>query len=369
MMNKMVVANLAHRPLRSLISILAIALEVTLILLIVGLSMGMLNDSRQRQQGIGADVIVTPPGSSAMVGITGAPAPMKVADIIAKQAHVVAVAPVLMQLSTAGNVELIYGIDLKTYDTVTGGFRYLEGGPFQGPEDALVDDIYARSNHIKSGDKIEILNHTFRVAGIVEHGMGARKFAPLATLQDLNGSQGKASAFYAKLDNPANAPAVVDEIKNVPGMGTYVVRSMRDWLSLMTPSNTPGLSSFIRVVVGISMIIGFMVIFQAMYTAVMERTREIGILKSIGASKFYIINVILRESTLLSICGIVVGVAFSELARLVILKRVFPSLPVEISGGWIARATIIAVVGALAGAIYPALKAARKDTIEALAYE
>jgi putative ABC transport system permease protein len=188
-------------------------------------------------------------------------------------------------------------------------------------------------------------------------------------LQDLNGSQGKASAFYAKLDNPENATAVVDEIKNVPGMGTYVVRAMKEWLQLMTPDNTPGLSSFIRVVVGISMIIGFMVIFQAMYTAVMERTREIGILKSIGASKFYIMNVILRESTLLSICGIIVGVGFSELARLVILRRFFPSLPIEISGGWIARAMIIAVIGALLGAIYPAMKAARKDPIEALAYE
>jgi putative ABC transport system permease protein len=369
MMNKMIVANLAHRPLRSLISIVAIALEVTLILLIVGLSIGMLNDSRQRQLGIGADVIVLPPGSSAMVGITGAPAPIKVADIIRKQPHVTAVAPVLMQLSTAGNVEVIFGIDLKTYDSVTGGFRYLKGGPFLGPEDALVDDIYAQSHSVKPGDKIEILNHIFRVAGIVEHGKGARKFAPLATLQDLNGSQGKASAFYAKLDDPANAPAVVDEIKRVPGMGTYMVRSMSEYLSLMTPGNTPGLSSFIRVVIGISVIIGFMVIFQAMYTAVMERTREIGILKSIGASKFYIVNVILRESTLLSICGIIVGVAFSELARLVILRRLWPSLPIEISGGWIVRAMIIAVVGALAGAIYPALKAARKDPIEALAYE
>lgn len=369
MMNKMIVANLAHRPLRSLISIVAIALEVTLILLIVGLSMGMLNDSRRRQAGIGADVIVLPPGSSAMVGITGAPAPIKVADIIAKQPHVKAVAPVLMQLSTAGNVEVIYGIDQKSYDSVTGGFHYLEGGPFQGPEDALVDDIYARSNRIKPGDNIEILNHTFRVAGIVEHGKGARKFAPIETLQDLNGSKGKASAFYAKLDNPNNAGPVVDEIKNVPGMSTYVVRSMSDYLSLMTPGNTPGFSSFINVVIGVSVIIGFMVIFQAMYTAVMERTREIGILKSIGASKAYIVNVILRESTLLSICGIVVGILFSELARTFILRRLWPTLPIEISAGWIARAIVIAVVGALAGAIYPALKAARKDPIEALAYE
>src|SRR5438445_11277346 len=82
MMNKMIVANLVHRPIRSLISIIAIALEVTLILLIVGLSLGMLSDSRQRQQGIGADVIVLPPRSSPSVSITRAPSPIQVAGLL-----------------------------------------------------------------------------------------------------------------------------------------------------------------------------------------------------------------------------------------------------------------------------------------------
>ena len=78
MMNRMIVGNLVHRPIRSLISIVAVALEVTLILLIVGLSLGILNDSRQRQAGIGADVIVLPPGSSFIFGLTGAPMSIKV---------------------------------------------------------------------------------------------------------------------------------------------------------------------------------------------------------------------------------------------------------------------------------------------------
>ena len=369
MMNKMIVANLAHRPLRSLISIVAIGLEVTLILLIVGLSVGILNDSRDRQKGIGADVIVLPPGSSSIVGITGAPAPIKVADIIAKLPHVTQVSPVVMQLSTAGAVEIIYGIDLKSYESLGNGFHFLNGGPFQGPQDALVDDIFARSKHIKLGATIEILNHEFRVAGIVEHGKGARKFLPITTLQDLTGAQGKASVFYVKLDDPANADAVVHEIKGVQGMSTYVVRPMQEYLSMMTPENTPGLSSFIKVVIGISVIIGFMVIFQAMYTAVMERTREIGILKSIGASKFYIVNVILRETGLLAVLGIVLGAGFSEVVRMVVLQRFWPLLRVEIGADWILRAVLIAIAGALAGALYPAFKAARKDPIEALAYE
>ncbi|HTR66750.1 MAG TPA: FtsX-like permease family protein [Terriglobales bacterium] len=369
MMNKMIVSNLAHRPLRSCISIAAIGLEVTMILLIVGLSVGMLNDARKRQAGIGADVIVLPPSSSNMVAVTGAPAPIKIADIIRKLAHVSVVAPVVMQINTEGALEVIDGIDLSNYDALTGGFRYLDGGPFESPTDALVDDVFARSHHIKVGEKIEILNHEFRVSGIVEHGKGARKFIPMQTLQDLTGAQGKASAFYVKLDDPSNAALAVAEIKNVPGMQSYVVRSMSDYLSMMTPANTPGLSSFIRVVIGISVVIGFMVIFQAMYTAVMERTREIGILKSIGASKLYIVNVILRETVLLALGGIVTGIIFSELMRQFVLLRFWPLLEIDINVKWLINATIIAIVGALVGAIYPAFKAARKDPIEALAYE
>jgi putative ABC transport system permease protein len=368
MMNKMIVANLAHRPMRSLISIVAIALEVTLILLIVGLSIGILNDSKARQAGIGADVIVMPPGSSFIVGLTGAPMSIKVGGILAKLPHVTAVAPVVTQVSTSGALEVIAGIDLKSYESLSGPFHFLSGGPFRGPDDALVDDLFAKGKHVKVGDSIEILNHNFRVTGVVAQGKGARKFLPIETLQDLVGAKDKASIFYLKLDDPSNADAVVNEIKAVPGMEKYVATSMAYYLSMMTPSNYPGLSSFINVVIGISVIIGFIVIFQAMYTAVMERTREIGILKSMGASKMYIVNVILRETLLLALCGIVAGILFSLLARAAIVQRL-PLLRVVVTGEWILRATIVAIIGAILGALYPAFKAAQKDPIEALAYE
>ncbi len=370
MMHKMIVANLAHRPLRSLISIVAVALEVTLILLIVGFALGMLNDTRTRQKGIGADVIVLPPGSANLLAVSGAPVPVKVADIIAGLGHVRAVAPVIMQmaLQSAGTPELIYGIDLNSYEAMGAHFRYLEGGPYQGAYDVIVDDFFAHSNHVKIGSNLEILNHTFRVCGIVEHGKGARKFLPITTLQEITGSRDKASAFYVKLDDPSSAQAVVDEIKAVPGMETYNVRSMREYLSMLTPDNIPALAIFIKIVIGISVTIGFIVIFQAMYTAVMERTREIGILKSMGASKMYIIALILRETTALAIAGIVLGTVLSLAAGAGIHYRT-PILPMDVNLAWIGKTTLIAIVGALTGAIYPAFKAASKDPIEALAYE
>jgi putative ABC transport system permease protein len=121
-------------------------------------------------------------------------------------------------------------------------------------------------------------------------------------------------------------------------------------------------------VIWISVIIGVLVIFQAMYAAVMERTREIGILKSMGASKLYIVNVVLRETVLLALGGIVLGVAFSLAARAVLAQKL-PLLQVIVSRGWIARAALIAIASAIAGALYPAFKAAQKDPIDALAYE
>src|SRR5690242_8512406 len=180
-MNRMIIGNLVHRPIRSLISIVAVALEVTLILLIVGLSLGMLRDSRTRQAGIGADVIVLPPGSSYIVGLSGAPMSIKIGDVLAKLQHVVHVAPVVTQVATSGSLEIIAGIDLQTYQQMSGPFRYIEGGPFQDSYDALVDDVFAKAKHVHIGDKIEILNHDFRIAGIVGSGKGARKFIPLKT--------------------------------------------------------------------------------------------------------------------------------------------------------------------------------------------
>lgn len=367
MMNRMVLANLAHRPVRSVISIIAIGLEVTLILLIVGLSLGMLNDSKDRQRGIGADVIVQPPGSTILVGMTGAPLPVKVADVLEKQPHVTVAAPVLYQFITKPQLEIIYGIDLKSYEGLR-PFRYFAGGPFTGPYDVIVDDYFAKARGKKVGDQVEILNHNFTICGIVENGRGARKFLPLTTLQDLAGATGKASVFYVKVDDVKNADAVAEQIRTVPGMAEYITHSMHEYISMMTPENLPGFQPFIYTVIGVSIIIGFIVIFQAMYTAVLERTREIGVLKSMGAGKMYIVNVILRETALLAVCGIVLGVAISAAVRGIVLHK-FPILRLVWDQIWVLRAAGIALTGALLGAIYPAIKAAQKDPIDALAYE
>jgi len=368
MMNKMVVANLVHRPTRSLIATSAVALEVTMILLVVALFYGLLNGSKDSQLGVGADLMVTPSGAAAVIGLSGTPISVKVGDVLRRVPHVTTAVPVVWWFTTKP-LEIIYGIDLASYNTLPPAFRYLSGGPFEGQYDVIVDDFFAGMNHSKVGDNIEILNHQFRICGIVPHGKGGRKFLPLATMQDLVAQgENKASVFYLKVDAPANISQVEAAIEKVPGMEKYSVRSMQEYLSTMTPDSLPGFDLAIKIVIGVAVAVGFLVIFQSMYTAVMERTREIGILKSLGASKWYIVNVVLRETLLLAVVGIIAGILLSMLTRHVIMYEK-PVLRLFWSNEWVIRASIIAVIGSVAGALYPALKAAQRDPIDALAYE
>lgn len=367
MMNKMVVANLVHRPTRSFIAMSAIALEVTMILLVVALFYGLLNGSKESQLGVGADLMVMPPGASSLIGMSGAPISIKVGEVLGRTPHVVSAVPVIWWF-TQKPLEIIYGIDLASYDTLPPKFRYLSGGPFQGRYDVIVDDFFAGMYHKKVGDTTKILDHDFRICGIVPHGKGCRKCLPLATMQDLVSAEGHASVFYLKVDDPANLDQTAKAIQEIPGMEKYSVRSMQEYLSTMTPDNLPGFDLAIKIVISVAVVVGFLVIFQSMYTAVMERTREIGILKSLGASKWYIVNVILRETVLLAVVGIVAGIVISMVTRRIIMFE-RPVLRLFWSNEWVLRATLIAIAGALAGALYPAFKAAQRDPIDALAYE
>jgi putative ABC transport system permease protein len=367
-MNRLVIGNLLHRPLRSGISILAVAIEVAMILSIVGILFGQIEGSRKQTSGIGADLIVRPPNASFLAGVSGAPVPAKVAGIIGQLPHVAVASPAIQHLSVESAVETIWGIDYATFNALK-PFEFVSGGPFQGPNDVIVDDVFARTGkHYAVGDTIQVMGNPFRICGIVEHGKGGRKFLPIRTLGALISAEGNASLVFVKSDDPKNQQLIEQEIHARPGMSQYQVSTLAESLSQMTPEHLPAFTDALYTVIGLAVIVGFIVIFQAMYTAVLERTREIGILKSLGASQAYIVNLVLRETALLSVVGIALGIGITFVLKAGMDVK-FPTLPFPVSLHWIVSATLIALGGALVGASYPALKAARKDPIEALAYE
>ena len=365
MMGELIARNLLHRPLRTLIGAVGIAVEVALVVLIVGLTSGLLSETAKRIEGIGADIMLQPPAASPILTFSGAPMPIKIGDKLAELKFVQSVAPVLFQFNTSG-VEIVYGIDPESFRAVSGGFVFLQGHDLEGPDDILVDDVAAKVKNIKAGETFRIFEHDWRVAGIVEHGKGSRLFVPLVTLQELVGARDKASIFFLKCTRPEHTEDVMENIRHVlPG---YTVRPLKEYLSLMSSTNIPGLETFINAMIMLAISIGLLVIFLTMYTTVIERTRDIGVLKSLGANQWFVIRALLSESAALCLLGIGAGVGLSYLVRAGFVWR-FPSLTILITSGWILRAAGIALSGALFGASYPAWLASRKDAVEALSYD
>jgi putative ABC transport system permease protein len=372
-MNKLIFANLLHRPMRSIISVLAVAIEVIMILSIVGIFTGMLNDQNRRTNGIGADLMLLPSNASLFNGLGSPTMPVADAEVLRKLPHVTMVSPAIQKIATNGNVEILFGIDYPTFNALK-PFKFLAGGPFEGPNDAIIDDIMAGTKNPATGktyavgDTITVMKRVFRVSGIVEQGKGGRKLIPIDTMAEMVDAEGKASIFYIKCDNPANDDLVMQEIRSIHGFENNTLTTVDSWLDQMTPSKIPAFKLTLGVITGIAVIIGFLVIFQSMYTAVLERTREIGILKAMGASQLTIVGVVLRESAVLSAAGVILGIAGTYGAR-TLMAHLFPTMNFEITAQWLIQSALIAFVGSICGALYPAWMAARKDPIDALAYE
>lgn len=352
--------------MRTLIGVVAIGVEVMLVVVIVGLTSGLLEETAKRIEGIGADIMVQAPAAQIFIGFSGSPMPIKIADKLSEMKFVQSVSPALLQFNTSGGVETVWGIDPKSFRDVSNGFVFLEGHDLEKPDDLLVDDWAAKAKKLQVGNTYKLLNHEWQVVGIVEHGKAGRLFVSLTTLGDLVGAREKATIFLVKCTRPEHADDVIGEIKYL--LPNYPVRPLKEFMTLMTSTNIPGLQTFINSMIALAVSIGLLVIFLTMYTTVLERTRDIGVLKSLGASKLLIVRALLTETALLCFLGIAAGIGLSYLVRAGFLAF-FPTLSILITPGWILRAGLIALVGALFGASYPAWLASRKDAVQALSYD
>jgi len=365
--NKLVLENLKHRPIRTILVVFAIAIQVNLMLTLVGMSYGMLNDFQKRSRGVGADIIVRPPNTSVLS--MSAPS-MKEAMVgyLREQPHIKSALGTTVH-AMEGFLNSATGIDLKQFQAFSGGFTYKQGGPWTKNNELIVDEYYATQRKLSAGSTIKLLNRDWIVSGVVETGKMSRIFMPLDILQDLTGNTGKYSQLYLRVDDPKNADAIVEQLKSLPALKEFPIYSMESFTSLISIDNAPGLRPFLNVIVGLSVVVGFLVVFLSLYTAVLERTREIGILKSLGATPMFIIVLLFRETIALSIVGSIVGVLLSYATQWLIATLVPASLQMQIVYEWWPISMLVAIFASLVGALYPGFKAAKQDAIEALAYE
>lgn len=365
--NKLVLENLKHRPIRTTLVVVAIAIQVNMMLTLVGLSLGMLNESKRRTVGVGADIILRPANSSVM-GVAPPSIKEGMVAYLLEQPNITSVMGITVH-NMEGFLNSIAGIDLAKFNQFSGGFKYREGGPWTGRDEVLIDENYAAEKKLHAGSIVKLMNRDWRVAGVVESGVINRIFMPIDVLQELTAHTGKLSQIYLKVADPNKVNEVVDQLKRNEQLKDYPTYSMKAFAALFVIDNALGLRPFLNVIVGLSVVVGFLVVCLSLYTAVLERTREIGILKSLGATPGFILQLLFRETIALSIVGGILGIGLSYLTQWLIRTLVPSSLQMQIIYDWWPRAIIVAIIASLFGALYPGYKAAKQDTIEALAYE
>jgi putative ABC transport system permease protein len=338
---------------------IGVALGVVLVVLTVGIAHGFLHDQGRRNAAVTAEIMLGPPGST--FGLSLNPTlslPLDLANQIQSIDGVSDVVPVGQYLS--GHV--IDGIDFESFKRVS-EIKIVEGrAPVSGDE-TIIDRIQQQRNKLKVGGEMEIFDRPFRIVGIFEPESLARIKVPLSTMQQFL-NRPLCSMLLVKLTDPARQEEVAAQIKD--HFPNHSVTLTRD-LPILIGRGIPALQTFLRVVIALSIIVSSLVILLTMYTTVAERTRQIGVLKSLGASKFWIAGEIEKEALLISALGVLAGSALAIAGKLAI-TRLTP-ISVELEPLWLFYAFALGLLAGALGALYPALRAANQDPVTALAYE
>jgi putative ABC transport system permease protein len=366
LMDSLVLSNIAHRPARTGVSILGTAVGVLLIVFTVGLAHGVLHERGRRESNIGAQIMVRASGSLGFGGSSPFVLPAARAKEIAPIEGVRAATPVGQTLdrSDAGfGSRLIDGIEYDDYANLA-GITIREGSKLTGGDQAIIDPVWQQQRRAAVGTTVQLFERPFKIVGVYEPPGGGRIKIPLATMQDQEGASGRASAILVACKDPTKQDDVAARIRErFPDDQIIFTRDLPE----LYASGIPALNVFIKVVVGVAAAISMLVILLAMYTTVTERTRQIGILKALGMSKTSIAWVIEQEAILVSLLGVTVGVLLTMAARFAVMR--VTSLSIEIEPRWVGIALLVGLVGGSIGALYPALRAARQDAVEALSYE
>jgi putative ABC transport system permease protein len=366
LMDSLVFSNIAHRPARTAVSIFGTGIGVLLIVFTVGLARGVLHERGKRESNIGAEIMIRASGSVSITASAGFKLPVAHATELAAIEGVRAATAIGQKADKSDGgfgSRLIDGIDYNQYAALA-RINIREGRQLGTGDEAIVDPEWKERRKAKIDDTVKLFERPFTIVGVYEPPGGGRIKIPLSTMQDQEGVTGKATAILIACTDPAKQDEVAARIlQKFPEDQLVFTRDLPE----LYASGVPALNVFIKVVVGIAASISMLVILLAMYTTVTERTRQIGILKSLGMSKSAIAWVIEQEALVVSFLGVAVGVGLTFLARLVVMR--ITTLSIDIEWRWVLVALAVGLVGGTIGALYPALRAARQDAVDALSYE
>lgn len=367
LMDNLVFSNISHRPARTIVTVIGVGIGVLLTLLTVGLAHGLLRERGRRDAGAGAEIMVNASGTFGLAGSQPFVLPVSRAQEIARIPGVRAAVPIgrhTVNSDSGFGSRVLEGIPFEEYQALA-GFRIVEGrGLGASGDEVIVDTVWKEQRNAKVGDVLQLYDRPFSIVGVYDTPGGARIKMPLATMQEQLGGENRAASVLVACVNPDEQEAVAARIAaQFPDDQLIFTRDLPE----LYAASVPALGVFISVVVTTAAAISTLVILLAMYTTVTERTRQIGILKSLGMSKAKIAWAIEQEALVVSVLGVVTGLLLALAARFVIMRAT--PLTIEIEPRWVGVTLLIGVLGGTVGALYPALRAARQDAVEALSYE
>ncbi len=367
-MDNLVFSNMLHRPARTVVSVLGIAVGVLLIVFTVGLANGTMRERANREANVGAEIMFRASGTRGMSGSESFRLPISMANDLLKIEGISAVVPIAQNNVSAednnSGSRLVDGVNFDEYAQVA-RLNIIEGHKIEASGDeAVIDTGWQKQKNLKVGDKLKLYEREFTIVGTYEPAGGARIKIPLETMQRQLGGEGKVTALLIKVKENFT-PEQVAEALHAQYPENQIIPTKE--LEELYMAGIPAINVFLNVFIGIAAAISALVILLTMYTTVTERTRQIGIMKSLGMSNSQIGWIIAQEALLISFCGIVGGILLTIILRFLLAQ--ITTLTVEISPLVLAITFVVGLIGGALGALYPALRAARLDAVDALSYE
>ncbi|MBP1694631.1 MAG: transporter permease [Chloroflexi bacterium] len=273
-----------------------------------------------------------------------------------------------VMLPDAGSFFIVFGMEPNEY--AIRRYKIVEGEPLSGNRQIIIGKSMAEILKTSIGDTIELSGLRYHIVGFYESQVGWEELGgvlPLRDAQILTGRPHKVSMLAIKMAEPDQASNLASWINNQypevsAAMSSDFIEQMPDFQT--TGSMISGISLF-------AILIGGIGVMNTMLMAVYERTREIGVLRSLGWRRGAILGMILKEAFWLGLLGGVAGVlvAFGIIYLIALIPTVGPMVQPTWSWEVFVRALVVALILGLLGGLYPAYRATRLQPVEALRYE